>query len=235
MADLRYLESREKFLGYAWSVFSSYFESPAAFEEQFDWIQEDKSKNLFLKIASFYKFLVRDGTFVIELDGEVQDDQTFDETYKFIAIIALIEALYEQERYVDFFEWLSMRERRKDVFPIDDLSTLDRFYRDYKAEYGATKKTEKFFEALDPKTKSIIESAITVGGEYKPAEVLAKLLYGIRSEFVHRAELVLELTAGTLISVRGEQVIVSDFSLRDLKTVFEQGLLQHFNFVPYKK
>lgn len=232
---MRYLNAKDKFLRYAWSVFASYFESPASFEEQFEWIQEDESKNLFLKLASFYKFLVRDGNFVIELDGQVQDDDTFDETYKFIAIIALIEALYEHERYLDFFQWLSMRERRDDVFPIDDLNKLDRLYREYKVEHGATKKTEKFFEVLDPGTKKIIESTITVDGESKPAEVLAKLLYGIRSEFVHRARLVLELTKGTLISVRGEQVIVSDFSLRDLSAIFEQGLLQHFNFVPYRK
>jgi len=235
MPDMRYLDARDKFLGYAWSVFSNYFESPAAFEEQFDWIQDDESKNLFLKLASFYKFLVRDGNFIIELDGEVQDDQTFDETYKFIAVIAFIETLYQDEKYVDFFQWLSMRERRQEVFPIDDLSKLERLYRAYKADHGATKKTERFFESLAPSTKRIIESTITVDGGSQPAEALAKLLYGIRSEFVHRARLVLELTKGTLISVRGERVIVSDFSLRDLRTIFEEGLLQHFNFVPYKK
>ena len=105
-----------------------------------------------------------------------------------------------------------------------------------KVEFGAFLRVSfRFFESLDPGTKSIIESTITVDGKSKPAEVLAKLLYGIRSEFVHRARLVLELTRGTLISVRGEQVIVSDFSLRDLKAIFEQGLLQHFNFVSYRK
>jgi len=235
MPDMRYLEARDKFLEYAWDVYSGYFDSKAAFEEQFDWIQEDTSKNLFLKLAAFYKFLVRDGAFRIDQLEEGETADFLDETYKFIAIVAFVEALYSHEKYVDFFEWLSARERRAQVFPVDTPEKLAWLYRAYKADYGATKKTERFFASLDESAQRLIASQITIDGEYKPAEALARLLYGIRSEFVHEARLVLELSSGTMISVRGERVVVSDFSLRDLMKVFEMGLLQHFNFIPYKK
>ena len=158
----------------------------------------------------------------------VAEDFDFLKTYN-----QLIEAGYTKQRTLDA--------KTKEIIYTVILTAVKASTDHIKAhiglalEYGATKKTERFFESLGPRTKSIIESAFTVDGKSKPAEALAKLLYAVRSEFVHRAELVLELTAGTLVSVRGEQVIVSEFSLRDLQAIFEQGLLQHFNFVPYRK
>ena len=235
MPDTRYLDSQEKFLGYAWSVFSEYYDRQEVFAEQFEWIREAESKNLFLKLASFYKFLVKEGTFRIKRDGQEEVVDYLDETYKFIAIMSFIAALYSHDRHVDFYQWLSMRERRGEVFPIDNMQKLDGLYRDYKAEYGANKKAEKFFVSLPGKIQDLLASSIKIDGEYKPAGALASLLYAIRSEFVHAAELVLELGSGTMISVRGEDVVVSELSLRDLMKVFEHGLLHHFGFVPYKK
>jgi len=40
-----------------------------------------------------------------------------DQTYKFISIMSLIEAMFADEVYVDFYQWLTMKKSKKQIFP----------------------------------------------------------------------------------------------------------------------
>ena len=181
------------------------------------------------------KFLTRDGSFSIKHEGDIKFVDYFDETYKFIAILSFIEALYAEDQYIDFYQWLSMRERRPKVFPINDINALDDFYQEYKSNYGASHKVETFFGSLDEKSQNFLTARIIVGGEYKATKTIAKLLYEIRSEFVHMARLVLEFRGGTMFSRRRNKGIESIISFDDFMLLFEDGILQHFCFNPDRR
>lgn len=232
MPDMRYIEAKDKFLDYAWEVFADYYDARSDFVSQFDRIKKDEDKNLFLKVASFYKFLIRDGRFVItNADGETIVDY-LDETYKYIALMAFIEVLYGQHQYIDFFQWLNTRSRNTEVFPINDSQKLQILYSQYKEEYGASRKAERFLSSLDSKAQSFLSARITIDGKYEPIKELAKLLYDIRSEFVHSCRLILEFIKGGMYSVRRKKRIHSIINFNDLMVLFEEGLLIRFGFTP---
>ena len=88
MKDLRYLRERDWFSNFAFQVFREYFPSRSALDRFVDSIAADEEKSRFLKVASFYKFLVKDGRFSV---AGAEEAKYFDETYRFLAICALIE------------------------------------------------------------------------------------------------------------------------------------------------
>src|SRR6266850_610334 len=63
--DLRFLQDKT-FLDRAYHALRSHFSSREAFESYFNAIETDDRKNLFLKTASFYLFLVKGGNCVGE-------------------------------------------------------------------------------------------------------------------------------------------------------------------------
>jgi hypothetical protein len=235
MPDMRYLDAKEKFLGYAWDVYSDYYDNREVFLAQFTQITNDKGKNKFLKITSFYKFLIRDSTLVTFQDGEENRVDYLDDTYKYIAIMAFIEDLLSEEKFMDFFNWLSQRKIQEELYPIINHSVLQNLYNEYKENFGATKKAEKFFAGLDDQAQNYLTARITINEGYKPAEEVAKFLYEIRSEFVHRSRLIVEFVDGTMYSRRRNKEIMSILSFSDLSLLFEHGLLQHFGFEPTKR
>jgi hypothetical protein len=176
MPDMRYIHDKEKFLKYAYEVFGDCFEDETQFFEQFERIEKDKQKNLFLKISSFYKFLVRDGEFRTKVEGSIKTVDYLDQTYKFIALISFIEALYIDEEYIDFYQWLISKKRRGEIFPISDIEALKTQYSKYKSVYGAAQKAEIFFNELDEKAQDYIRSRITINGDHVSVSDLAKKL-----------------------------------------------------------
>ncbi len=57
------MRERDWFSNFAFQVFHEYFPSRSAFDTFVDSIAADEEKSRFLKVASFYKFLVKDGRF----------------------------------------------------------------------------------------------------------------------------------------------------------------------------
>jgi len=154
MADLRYLRSKF-FLEYSYIALRDGFASKSAFTSFFNSIKDDEQKNLFLKMASFYLFLVKGGHWRINISGvRSKEIEYITTTYKYIAIFSLIEALYSQ-RYVDFYGYLNRRESNI-AFPIRDKAELDCHYKKYKKDNGSIQKAVQFFELLSPKTKQAL-------------------------------------------------------------------------------
>ena len=231
MIDLRYFKEETRYLDHAWDVFGDYFITSDHFFSQYNAIPTSERKNLFLMIASRYKFLVRDGEYHLIGTGYYHYVDYLDRTYKFISIMSLIEAMFADEEYVDFYQWLMMKKRREQIFPIANTQALDDLYREYKLKFGA-KKAVKFFSGLDAGAQEFLASRVTIDSDRKPAEAIARKLYIIRSEFVHQARLVLEFNDGLMFSKREGNVMYSMLSLQDLQLVFEHGLLHHFCIVP---
>lgn len=232
MEDYRYLANKEDFLDYAFDVFREHIPDKSQFRAQFEAIDSDSRKNRFLHVASFYRFMVKYGSFRYDIPGMPEYDY-IDITYKYIALMSLIEAIFAEDRYVDFFEWL-MRRAREGLFPITDRKQLSALYSEYKAEYGARNKAVLFFSSLYDSAKMYLTNQLKVGDAERSIEYIARLLYDIRSEFLHNARLILEFGEGIMFSTRRSKRLISMVPFDDLKLIFETGLLKHFGFYPTK-
>jgi hypothetical protein len=237
MQDLRYFNEEGRYLDQAWDVYRDYFTSRSSFLSCYLGIPSSEQKNLFLMVLSRYRLLVRDGEY--RLIGTESRQQFYigylDQTYKFISIMSLIEALFAEEEHVDFYQWLTMKKRKKQIFPIADQKALDDLYRRYKLEHGA-RRAVRFFSEMDEGAQEFLAARIRIDNDHKPAEVVARKLYIMRSEFVHQARLILEFNDGQMFSKRHGNVMYSMLSFQDLQLLFEHGVLNHFCILPdYRK
>ncbi len=234
MQDMRYIQDEARYLDQAWDVYREYFASHRSFLSHYLEIPTNQQKNLFLMILSRYKLLVRDGQYRL---GQQQQFYIgyLDQTYKFISIMSLIEALFSDEEHLDFYQWLTQKKRKKKIFPMPDEKALDDLYREYKLEHGA-RRVVRFFSELDECAQEYLATRIRIDNDHKPAEVVAQKLYIIRSEFVHQARPILEFSEDLMFSKRHGAVMYSMLSLKDLQLLFEHGLLHHFCIPPdYRK
>lgn len=243
MPSMRFIENEDKFLGYSWSVYESYFSDKESFINQYNHIDSPEKKNSFLRLTSYYLFFVIDGSYSSP-KYDVEDLSFVDQTYKYVAIVALIESMYGKNDYIDFFQWI-MRNKKNELFPIKTPQEASKLYASYKAEYGNTLNIVKFFQSLDDSIKLFVQRSLVVlddsgkTGELEEKEesieALAKLLYQIRSDYVHGAELVLEFDPAMVLSVRDKKPISCSIELKHVCRIFESGLLQHFGIVPDKR
>ncbi len=183
-------------------------------------IAADEEKSRFLKVASFYKFLVKDGRFSVPGYEEAKD---FDRTYRFVALVALIECVESSVSFEAFYAWLS----KLGAFPIQDQQALDAFYEQYKGQFGVMHKMVSFFLRLDDSSKQEIESWIKVKGQSLAIEKLARTLYDIRSKFVHQARIIVDLSGVRTFSARHKG---REITLERVERIFERGVLLRFGY-----
>ncbi len=217
-----YLQHKDWFSNLAFQAFQKYFASRCDFDAFVDSIVANEQKSRFLKVASHYKFLVKDGRFSVP---EYEEAKDFDRTYRFVALVALIESVESSVSFKEFYPWL----RKLAVFPIQDQQALDAFHEQYKSEFGVMHKMVSFFLQLDGSSKQEIESWIKVQGLPLAIDKLAKTLYDIRSQFVHEARLIVDLSGVRTFSARhkGREITIT---LEQLERVFERGVLLRFGY-----
>jgi len=224
--DLRYLMAKETFIEYAYSATGGLFACRDEFIRFYESIRPDARKNLFLKTASFYLFLVKRGRWIVDIPGSDSGTNYLANTYKYVGIFSLIESLLG-ENFIDFYQYLVAR-RTAVSFPITDKGVLKGLYSRYKSKFGSTQRCISFFRALDPERQEDLISKLKVDETRPSIENLAKFLYDLRSKFVHKGELVLDMTDGTSMHRRGKKVVRCTLSIEDACTFFEEGLIAHF-------
>lgn len=224
--DLRYLHDRDKFLEYAYLALRDHFNSREEFEEYFESIESDEKKSLFLRTASFYLFMVKSGDWVVDVAGSNPIIDYFTNTFKYVAIFSLIESLSE-EKFIDFYQFITTKKFGIQL-PISDRTGLDYVYEKYKEKFGSIKRCISFFRALSPERQQMLVSLLKVNGSHPSIENLAQYLYDLRSRFVHEAELVHPISQGTMVSRKGEKLIVCTLSIKDAMLFFEEGLIEQF-------
>ena len=226
LRDNRYLDAQDKFLGYSFQALQDQFSTKDEFISFYETIENDDKKNLFLKIASFYLFLVKKGDWLVDIPGSVERLDYLTDTYKYIAIFSLIESLQEEE-FIDFYSFL-VRRKSKVSFPIKDKKELKEWYHKYKKEFGSIQQAVIFFKSLTPKRKADLIKHLEVKDAKASIENLSKYLYALRSKFVHEAELIVNMSGRTTISKYGKNLVICRLSLRRLMTFFEEGLIIYF-------
>jgi hypothetical protein len=221
--DLRYVQERDWFSGFAFQVFREYFPDRSAFDTFVDSIAADEEKSGFLKVASFYKFLVKDGRFSVP---EYEETKYFDETFRFLAICALIEWAEPRQRIEGFYGWL-----RKSLaaFPIQGPEDLKALHEQYKSQSRLVTKMVSFFRRLDAASKRELESSIKVHGQPMPIDEVVTTLYGLRSKFMHDARLIVDLSGTKTWSARhpGREITLP---LKRLERFFERAVLLRFGY-----
>lgn len=232
MNDLRYIKSKEKFLNNSFDVFKKYFnDDRKSFNSFYESIGSNEKKNKFLKIASFYKFLVVDGKFTVESNKPDTYIDYLDHTYKYIAIFSFIEDLYTVEEYKDFYSWLKSK-KANIKFPIKDKMELDSLQERYLSIHGSTQKAVKFFESLDGETKKYVTNNFqVVNNREENFTYLARFFYQIRNDFVHKSKIIAQFNKGTTIHSIGNKRIKNNLDFEDVKMIFENGFLRLFGFV----
>lgn len=225
--DLRYLANEKHFLEQVFSVLGKYFPDRLAFDRYYNDIQLDEKRNLFLRIGSFYRYLVKDGSFTF---GEPKLDYGMgyiNESYKYMAIFSLIEALYGKQDHLDFYQFMT-RKRTGLKYPIESREELDLLYDEYKKEFGAIKSAVTFFENLDDEASKLLCKKLRIKDKETSVKELSSLLYTMRSEFVHAAKFVLSFGKIITGSSVGKKFVINDLNLEDLEYIFENGFLCHF-------
>jgi hypothetical protein len=226
LKDQRYLSAKDEFIEYSYQALQDQFGTKEEFLSFFDAIEDDEQKNLFLKTASFYLFLVKNGDWFVDVPGSDKRVDYLTDTYKYIAIFSLIESLQEKE-FMDFYAFL-MRRKTKVNFPINDRKELEQWYQKYTNEFGSIHQSVKFFKALSAERKVNLIKNLEVKNVKPTIENLSKYLYNLRSKFVHEAELVVNMSGRTTISRYGKKIVICKLSLIKLMEFFEEGLITYF-------
>lgn len=232
----------------AYSALREHFKSFEVFKAEYESITDPSKKIRFLRLASIYKNLVKDGEFNVPSGSLQQSNINFyDVTYKFIALISIIEAMFSKDDWLDFYEWLRRSNKKKGVFPINDPNALETLYKEYNLEYGAIKNAMKFFESLNDEEQEFLKTKVVrlSRSKRKATEIestttqLARLLYDRRSKFMHNAELFLDFTDRPLINTnyksKKAEPYASTLTLNQFMRVFERGFIRHFGMQTERK
>lgn len=238
---LKYLNAEGQYATHAYEALKRNFRNRERFDQFLQIIEPPERKDLFLRLASFYRFLVKEGHW--RFPSRRFSLQYIDETFKLISVFSLMEASLGKDEYIDFYAYLT-RKSSPIQYPVSRKTELDELYRKYKEESGSIQKVVRFFEALDEPCKNTLVSKFkmrSTRNPKKPREIrewkylsigeLAKHIYRMRSDFVHQAEFVLSLNEGSFLSVKGNRVTLNHLSLNDLCRFFEHGLLIQFGYV----
>lgn len=228
--EYRYLKNAEHFLKEISVVWSRHFHSDKELRQLFETIETDEEKDLFLRVGAFYKFLVIEGAFRFD-KKEWNDGMSYvDDTYKYIAIFSLIEALETPPDYKDFYEWI--QNKKDTAIPLNKkpMGVLEQMYQDYKAYHGSIRAAVRFFDRLDSEDKDFIEENLKINGKSSSLKSLSQLLYDLRSKFVHEARFILGFGAAGSIGTHNGNVLTNYLSMDDLRRFFEHGFLKRFGW-----
>lgn len=119
-----YVANEQTFKRYAYTALKSLFPNQAEFENFYAGLRDAVVQDEFLRVTSFYLFLVKQGEWQVAVEGSNPVVDYLSNSFKVVALFALIESMSD-ERHQEFYEWLRSRDNET-TFPIPDLISLSR-------------------------------------------------------------------------------------------------------------
>jgi hypothetical protein len=230
VSDGQYIANEPAFKEYAYTALKSRFPDRPSFEHFYDSLPNSLVKDEFLRVTSYYLFLVKQGEWHVSVESSAPVVDYLSNSFKVAGLFALIESLSDQ-RHQDFYEWLRERDAPT-TFPIPDAIILAKLNEEYKASFGSIRRCVTFFKRLPPEQQQVLCKAVRVDGEpLASIEKVAKFLYDWRSKFVHEAHLVGVLSGLYTLSMQRGRVVETYLSIEILLESFEEGVLAYFNKV----
>ena len=228
--EYRYLKNAEHFLNEIGEVWNRHFKSDKELRQFFETIATDEDKDLFLRVGAFYRYLVIEGSFRFDKEDWNDGLSYIDDTYKYIAIFSLIEALETPPDYKDFYEWI--QSKKDTAIPLNKkpMAILNQMYQDYKAHHGSNRAAVRFFDRLDSEDKAFIANKLKINGESSPLKRLSQLLYDLRSKFAHEARFILGFGSVVSVGTYNGNILTNNLSIDDLRRFFEYGFLKRFGW-----
>ena len=225
--DGRYVANEAAYKENAFTALHSQFADRNVFETFYRSLRTNERKDEFLRIASFYLFLVKQGDWYITVPGYSPVIDYFTNSFKLVALFSLIESLTDLT-HQDFYQWLSEKPQ-SEIFPIGSNAELKRLYKEYKVSFGSIRRCVAFFERLSPNQKHVLCDSIQPSGKpIASIKKLAEFLYQLRSKFVHEGKVILQVTDQQMLSFEKRKVIHSNLTISTLLKAFEEGVLAHF-------
>jgi len=223
---MHFLENKEYYSDLAFRALSARFSNRAAFDVYSKAIASDVQKDAFLRVATYYLFLVKSGNWVVDDPASDAIVDYFTNSYKLIALISLIESLGDGE-FIEFYESLVARPGAAE-FPLTRVA-LDERYQQYKSRFGSFRRCIRFFERLDARDKRRLSEAFTNAQETISTKEIVRFLYEIRSKFVHEGRLILHLSDGPVVLFRdNKEPVLVHLSMALLGDIFECGVVAWF-------
>jgi len=213
----------------AYQALSSQFENRQKFESFYSSLSDDETKDEFLRVGSSYLFFVKNGDwYVHDVPRSNALIEYFTNSFKLVALLAIIESLSEKKN-VDFFFWLSEKAKdQKSLFPITE-TRLQELYDEYKLEYGSIRQCRLFFANLSLLTKEKLRKSITIEGEpVKSIEKVAEMIYKVRSRFAHKTDNTAEISNSMSFSKENNKRVAWNLPMQLLQSSFEEGVMAHF-------
>jgi len=176
MDNLRYLKAKKRTFIAAKKIFEKYFKDEISFNYFFNTLK-NKDKDKFLKISFFcyWRWWRFDEKFKAKIDD-----------FPLIIFASMIEAAISEKNYRDFYSWYMSSEYKEKNKEIKEL------WEEYKSQYGSTKKFIHFFNRyLSKENKDMLSKNFLIWNKEKKKcslDEIAKILYQLRSNFVHNAE-----------------------------------------------
>ena len=212
---------------HAYAALRDRFASHEEFDDFYASIEDGTKRNSFLRVSSFYRFLVKDGDWHVKIKGSVPVVNYITDTLKLVSIFSLVESLSEID-HLDLFQWISAQDPAT-IFPILTKKDLSVINDRYKEEHGSIRKCVAFFQNLPPERQKALCATIRIKNlPFDSIEKFAKHLYDLRSGFVHRGRFALELMPGMVWSKKSTKFIEAEIDIRDVAQLFEEGLLLWF-------
>ena len=221
----RYLRNEDAYKVDAYAVLKTHFEGRREFNRYYVTIPKLKL-NDFLRVCASYRYLAKHGDWKIKVRGYNSVIDYLTNSYKLVSIFSLIESLSELG-HLDFYQWITAKSR-KQTFPVQTRKELDALYREYKADYGATRRCIAFFSNIPLDEQRRLCGSISV--DKKPTteiKKLAEFLYNLRSAFVHKAEFAHELSGPIFVITKAGHV-ESKLTVAGIFRAFELGVIEHF-------
>jgi hypothetical protein len=228
VADGRYVANSEAYLETAYAALAARFPDREAFNTFYTALPNDTKRDEFLRVASFYRYLVKNGDWCVNADDSEPVVDYLTNSFKLISLFSLIESL-KDKIHIEFHDWLCQK-NTVTIYPIPDTTSLKQLHKEYKESYGSIRHCVAFFQGLPPERQKELCSAINIKGKTLCSiDEVAKFLYGLRCKFVHEAVLVLQVSSSIVISRKNRNATVkTKLPLNGLLDAFEEGLVAWF-------
>lgn len=213
------------------------FRKHNCFIEEKDWENfldnlNEKDHEKLVNLSHFYFFICREQF----IRDNVRDEIVL------VAITSIIESIMSEIKYKDFKSWYDSEFKKSKVDESFEKITIDKkinfLWNEYLKKYGATKKVEKFFDIyIKEENKDILLASIEKYNnvskkfeKFKNIKSVAKLLYQMRSDFVHSARMRgfnPKWSIGLATKI-GENYYDLKLQTRKFVDVFEQAFIEYF-------
>jgi hypothetical protein len=210
----------------AYQALSSQFENRQKFDSFYSSLNDDETKDEFLRVGSSYLFFVKNGDWHVHVLRSNDLIEYFTNSFKLVALLAIIESLSEK-KHVEFFSWLSKKEH-KSLFPIN-RSRLKNLHDEYKLEYGSIRRCKSFFANLSVPTQGKLRKSIIIDGKtVETIEKVVEMIYKVRSGFAHESSATLEISDIYCFSMENNKRVAWKLPMQLLQSSFEEGVMAHF-------